>query len=99
MPIRRRRVGTVQLGAFALHLLEAAADLGGAEPAMTTKGANRGDLASPSPPGDCLGVDAEEGCNLGRRQQGIRIGMIGHRVKSLRCVRFMPNVRTRAFPV
>src|SRR5262249_40092262 len=63
--LRPRRAG-VLLRLLVLHLLEAAADLRGAEPAVSAKGPNRRDLSGPCPAGHGLRVHPEQRSHLGR---------------------------------
>src|SRR5664279_2200092 len=54
-------------------------DLGFAIAAVTTQRAQRGELSSSGPTRHRLGVDSEQGCDFGRRQESVAFSsMVGH---------------------
>src|SRR5581483_9745351 len=107
-PRRPRLRGTRYLEPLlALDLLQVAHDLDGPETAVPAESPDGGDLAGPGPARDGLRVDPEHLGHLGRRQKGIGVGTVLHRLSSLGWtgprrpprggagVRFAPRVRDR----
>src|SRR5687768_114970 len=77
----RSATGRASSALLDAHLLEAPLDLGGAEAAVAAEGADGRELAGAGPPGDRLGVHAEQLRDLRGGEQrfgGIDVVELGH---------------------
>jgi hypothetical protein len=77
-PVPGARAQLRQKSVFEVDLVQAATDFRGAEAAMASKRTDGSYLAGASPASDRLGVDPEERCDFGGREERVSRLLLGH---------------------